>query len=166
VGWFYRPCSIATDDGVVVASYLKAKFRIHSPETVTRNSKPQFGSGQKACSSMSLNLRHHATCFDSSPFLFRKEGLTHHDSLGDPSFGGMTIQLINLISCSPVLYKWVGQRIINKLKKKETMKKFNFHLFSYVVLFGPNKFFFFFKNLPHKAWIEVFGQGKRKITLS
>jgi Cu(I)/Ag(I) efflux system membrane protein CusA/SilA len=105
---------IATDDGVVVASYLKQSFESNSPETVKEIREAVLEAGKKRVLPCLMTTA--TTLLALIPILSSSgRGSDIMIPMAIPSFGGMTIELITLFLV-PVLYSWWAERKLNKKK--------------------------------------------------
>lgn len=104
--------AIATDDGVVVATYLKQSFEKHTPENKKEVRKAVLEAGRKRVLPCLMTTA--TTLLALLPVLTSSgRGSDIMIPMAIPSFGGMTIELITLFLV-PVLYSWHAER---KLKK-------------------------------------------------
>jgi len=105
---------IATDDGVVVASYLKQSFESNSPETVKEIRAAVLEAGSRRVLPCLMTTA--TTLLALIPVLSSSgRGSDIMIPMAIPSFGGMTIELITLFLV-PVLFSWWAER---KLKTKK-----------------------------------------------
>jgi len=105
---------IATDDGVVVASYLKQSFESNSPQTVKEIRAAVLEAGSRRVLPCLMTTA--TTLLALIPVLSSSgRGSDIMIPMAIPSFGGMTIALITLFLV-PVLYSWWAER---KLKNKK-----------------------------------------------
>ena len=105
---------IATDDGVVVASYLKQSFESNSPETVKEIRAAVLEAGSRRVLPCLMTTA--TTLLALIPVLSSSgRGSDIMIPMAIPSFGGMTIQLITLFLV-PVLYSWWAERKLNNKK--------------------------------------------------
>ncbi|REG79494.1 efflux RND transporter permease subunit [Algoriphagus antarcticus] len=105
---------IATDDGVVVASYLKQSFASNNPQTVTEIRAAVLEAGSRRILPCLMTTA--TTLLALIPVLSSSgRGSDIMIPMAIPSFGGMTIALITLFLV-PVLYSWWAER---KLKNKK-----------------------------------------------
>jgi Cu(I)/Ag(I) efflux system membrane protein CusA/SilA len=105
---------IATDDGVVVASYLKQSFESNSPETVKEIRAAVLEAGGRRVLPCLMTTA--TTLLALIPVLSSSgRGSDIMIPMAIPSFGGMTIQLITLFLV-PVLYSWWAERKLTNRK--------------------------------------------------
>jgi Cu(I)/Ag(I) efflux system membrane protein CusA/SilA len=99
---------IATDDGVVVATYLKQSFEKHTPSTVKEVRKAVLEAGKKRVLPCLMTTA--TTLLALLPVLTSSgRGSDIMIPMAIPSFGGMAIELITLFLV-PVLYSWWAER--------------------------------------------------------
>lgn len=99
---------IATDDGVVVATYLKQSFDRRSPENVKEVREAVLEAGRKRVLPCLMTTA--TTLLALLPVLTSSgRGADIMIPMAIPSFGGMTIELITLFLV-PVLYSWWAER--------------------------------------------------------
>lgn len=99
---------IATDDGVVVATYLKQSFEKHSPENVKEVRKAVLEAGMKRVRPCLMTTA--TTLLALLPVLTSSgRGSDIMIPMAIPSFGGMVVALITLLIV-PVLYSWWAER--------------------------------------------------------
>lgn len=105
---------IATDDGVVVATYLDQSFEKRSPETVTEIREAVLEAGKKRVLPCMMTTA--TTLLALLPVLTSSgRGSDIMIPMAIPSFGGMTIELLTVFLV-PVLYCWWEER---KLKVRK-----------------------------------------------
>lgn len=103
---------IATDDGVVVATYLKQSFEKHTPENVKEVRKSVLEAGMKRVRPCLMTTA--TTLLALLPVLTSSgRGSDIMIPMAIPSFGGMVVALITLLIV-PVLYSWWAERKVNK----------------------------------------------------
>jgi copper/silver efflux system protein len=103
---------IATDDGVVVATYLKQSFEKRKPENVKEVRKSVLEAGQKRVLPAMMTTA--TTLLALLPVLTSSgRGSDIMIPMAIPSFGGMIIEIITVLLV-PVLYCWWAER---KLKR-------------------------------------------------
>lgn len=103
---------IATDDGVVVATYLKQSFERHSPENVKEVRKAVLEAGMKRVRPCLMTTA--TTLLALLPVLASSgRGSDIMIPMAIPSFGGMIVALITLLIV-PVLYSWWAERRVKK----------------------------------------------------
>lgn len=103
---------IATDDGVVVATYLKQSFERHSPENVKEVRKAVLEAGTKRVRPCLMTTA--TTLLALLPVLTSSgRGSDIMIPMAIPSFGGMVVALITLLIV-PVLYSWWAERGVKK----------------------------------------------------
>jgi copper/silver efflux system protein len=99
---------IATDDGVVVATYLKQSFEKHTPENVKEIRKAVLEAGMKRVRPCLMTTA--TTLLALLPVLTSSgRGSDIMIPMAIPSFGGMIVALITLLIV-PVLYSWWAER--------------------------------------------------------
>lgn len=99
---------IATDDGVVVATYLKQSFEKHSPENIKEVRKAVLEAGMKRVRPCLMTTA--TTLLALLPVLTSSgRGSDIMIPMAIPSFGGMVVALITLLIV-PVLYSWWAER--------------------------------------------------------
>src|SRR5690606_10635454 len=109
---------IATDDGVVVATYLDQSFERNSPENVREVRLAVLEAGKKRVLPCLMTTA--TTLLALLPILTSSgKGSDIMIPMSIPSFGGMAIALITLFLV-PVLYCWWAER---KLKKNRDVYK-------------------------------------------
>lgn len=102
---------IATDDGVVIATYLKQSFEKHSPENVPNIRKAVLEAGMKRVRPCLMTTA--TTILALLPVLTSSgRGSDIMIPMAIPSFGGMVVALITLLIV-PVLYSWWAERKLN-----------------------------------------------------
>jgi len=110
---------IATDDGVVVATYLDQSFQKRSPETVMEIREAVLEAGKKRVLPCMMTTA--TTLLALLPVLTSSgRGSDIMIPMAIPSFGGMTIELLTVFLV-PVLYCWWEERKL-KVKKYESEK--------------------------------------------
>jgi copper/silver efflux system protein len=101
---------IATDDGVVISTYLMQSFKKHNPENVTEVRQAVLEAGTKRVRPCLMTTA--TTLLALLPILTSSgRGSDIMIPMAIPSFGGMTIALITLLLV-PVLYSWWAERKI------------------------------------------------------
>lgn len=104
---------IATDDGVLIATYLDQSFSKHSPKTVEEVHKLVLMAGKRRIKACLLTTA--TTLMALLPILTSTgKGSDIMKPMAIPLFGGMTIAIITLFIV-PTLYSWDKER---KLKRK------------------------------------------------
>jgi Cu(I)/Ag(I) efflux system membrane protein CusA/SilA len=104
---------IATDDGVVVATYLKQSFEKHTPSTVKEVRSAVLEAGRKRVLPCLMTTA--TTLLALLPVLTSSgRGSDIMIPMAIPSFGGMTIELITLFLV-PVLYSWWAERKVRRV---------------------------------------------------
>ncbi len=104
---------IATDDGVVVATYLKQSFEKRTPESVAEVRAAVLEAGKKRVLPCLMTTA--TTLLALLPVLTSSgRGSDIMIPMAIPSFGGMTIELITLFLV-PVLYCWWMERKVQKV---------------------------------------------------
>ncbi|MBD3629872.1 efflux RND transporter permease subunit [Cyclobacterium sp.] len=99
---------IATDDGVVVATYLTQSFEKHSPKNIKEVRKAVLEAGMKRVRPCLMTTA--TTLLALLPVLTSSgRGSDIMIPMAIPSFGGMVVALITLLIV-PVLYSWWGER--------------------------------------------------------
>jgi Cu(I)/Ag(I) efflux system membrane protein CusA/SilA len=103
---------IASDDGVVVATYLKQSFEKRTPENVKEVRQAVLEAGKKRVRPCLMTTA--TTLLALLPVLTSSgRGSDIMIPMAIPSFGGMTIELITLLLV-PVLYSWWAERKVKK----------------------------------------------------
>jgi Cu(I)/Ag(I) efflux system membrane protein CusA/SilA len=103
---------IATDDGVVVSTYLMQSFKKHRPGNVKEVRKAVLEAGMKRVRPCLMTTA--TTLLALLPVLTSSgRGSDIMIPMAIPSFGGMTIALITLLVV-PVLYSWWEERKVNE----------------------------------------------------
>lgn len=106
---------IATDDGVVLATYLKQNFKKHKPENIPEVRKAVLVSGMKRVRPCLMTTG--TTLLALLPVLTSSgRGADIMIPMAIPAFGGMTIALITLFVV-PVLYSAKEEFLIKKKQK-------------------------------------------------
>lgn len=106
---------IATDDGVVMATYLKQSFKKHQPENVQEVRKAVLVGGMKRIRPCLMTTA--TTLLALLPVLTSSgKGADIMIPMAIPTFGGMTIELITLFVV-PVLYSAKEEFLIKKKQK-------------------------------------------------
>jgi Cu(I)/Ag(I) efflux system membrane protein CusA/SilA len=109
--WF----GIATDDGVVVATYLKQSFEKREPENVKEVRKAVLEAGQKRVLPAMMTTA--TTLLALLPVLTSSgRGSDIMIPMAIPSFGGMIIEIMTVLLV-PVLYCWWAERKIKRNPK-------------------------------------------------
>tara|TARA_Y100001972_G_scaffold125079_1_gene175554 strand:+ start:1524 stop:5348 length:3825 start_codon:yes stop_codon:yes gene_type:complete len=99
---------IATDDGVVVATYLKQSFEKHTPENVKEVRMAVLEAGKKRVLPAMMTTA--TTLLALLPILTSSgRGSDIMIPMAIPSFGGMIIEVITVLLV-PVLYCWWAER--------------------------------------------------------
>lgn len=107
---------IATDDGVVVATYLQQSFEKHSPENVKEIRMAVLEAGMKRVRPCLMTTA--TTLLALLPVLTSAgRGSDIMIPMAIPSFGGMTVALITILVV-PVLYSWWAERKIGVGRRK------------------------------------------------
>jgi Cu(I)/Ag(I) efflux system membrane protein CusA/SilA len=102
---------IATDDGVVIATYLKQSFDRQMPGTVSEIRKAVLDAGMKRVRPCLMTTA--TTILALLPVLTSSgRGSDIMIPMAIPSFGGMVVALITLFIV-PVLYSWWAERKLN-----------------------------------------------------
>lgn len=105
---------IATDDGVVVATYLKQSFERNTPENVKEVRLSVLEAGKKRVLPAMMTTA--TTLLALLPVLTSSgRGSDIMIPMAIPSFGGMIIEIMTVLLV-PVLYCWWAER---KLKKNQ-----------------------------------------------
>ncbi|GAA4956394.1 efflux RND transporter permease subunit [Algibacter agarivorans] len=108
---------IATDDGVVMATYLKQTFDRNTPENKKEIRASVVEAGDKRIRPCLMTTA--TTILALLPVLTSTgRGSDIMIPMAIPSFGGMVIALITLFVV-PVLYSWKQEFVLNRLEKKE-----------------------------------------------
>jgi copper/silver efflux system protein len=103
---------IATDDGVVISTYLNQSFKRRNPENVTEVRQAVLEAGIKRVRPCLMTTA--TTLLALLPILTSSgRGSDIMIPMAIPSFGGMTIALITLLLV-PVLYSWWAERKVRK----------------------------------------------------
>lgn len=103
---------IATDDGVVVATYLKQSFEKREPENVKEVRKAVLEAGQKRVLPAMMTTA--TTLLALLPVLTSSgRGSDIMIPMAIPSFGGMIIEIMTVLLV-PVLYCWWAERKIKR----------------------------------------------------
>jgi Cu(I)/Ag(I) efflux system membrane protein CusA/SilA len=109
---------IASDDGVVVASYLKDSFEANNPTTVREVRLAVLEAGKKRVLPCLMTTA--TTLLALLPVLTSSgRGSDIMIPMAIPSFGGMTIELITLLLV-PVLYCWWAERKLGGVGSQKT----------------------------------------------
>lgn len=99
---------IATDDGVVIATYLKQSLEKRAPKTVSEVREAVVVAGKRRCRPCLMTSA--TTILALLPVLSSKgRGADVMVPMAIPSFGGMTVVLITMFVV-PVLFSWVQER--------------------------------------------------------
>lgn len=108
---------IATDDGVLIATYLKQSFRERKPQTIEEVRQAVIEAGKKRIRPAMMTTA--TTILALLPVLTSTgKGADIMIPMAIPSFGGMTIAIITLFTV-PVLYAmWQEQRIKHQQKER------------------------------------------------
>ncbi|WP_394749905.1 efflux RND transporter permease subunit [Spongiimicrobium salis] len=105
---------IATDDGVVMATYLRQRFGKDQPKTIAGIHKAVIQAGEKRIRPCLMTTA--TTILALLPILTSTgRGSDIMIPMAIPSFGGMLIALMTLFVV-PVLYSWVEEMKIKKVK--------------------------------------------------
>lgn len=108
---------IATDDGVVMATYLTQTFEKNTPENRSEIRTSIVEAGEKRIRPCLMTTA--TTILALLPILTSTgRGSDIMIPMAIPSFGGMLIALITLFVV-PVLYSWRAELVIYRIKKKE-----------------------------------------------
>ncbi|QFZ55861.1 efflux RND transporter permease subunit [Oceanihabitans sp. IOP_32] len=108
---------IATDDGVVMATYLTQTFEKNTPENRSEIRASIVEAGEKRIRPCLMTTA--TTILALLPILTSTgRGSDIMIPMAIPSFGGMLIALITLFVV-PVLYSWRAELVIYRIKKKE-----------------------------------------------
>lgn len=103
---------IATDDGVVMATYLTQTFNKRKPDTVKSVRAAVLEAGEKRIRPCLMTTA--TTLLALLPILTSTgRGSDIMIPMAIPSFGGMLIALITLFVV-PVLYSWIAERNLKK----------------------------------------------------
>ena len=103
---------IATDDGVVVATYLKQSFERRTPENVQEVRKAVLEAGKKRVLPCMMTTA--TTLLALLPVLTSSgRGSDIMIPRAIPSFGGMVLEVMTVFLV-PVLYSWWAERKIKK----------------------------------------------------
>lgn len=106
---------IATDDGVVIATYLRQSFERNTPENEVEVKKAVLEAGVKRIRPCLMTTA--TTLLALLPVLTSAgKGSDIMIPMAIPSFGGMTVALITLFVV-PVLYSWWAERKVRKVKR-------------------------------------------------
>ena len=106
---------IATDDGVVMATYLKQTFDRNSPETKKQVRASVVEAGEKRIRPCLMTTA--TTILALLPILTSTgRGSDIMIPMAIPSFGGMVIALITLFVV-PVLYSWKAEAQLKRIAK-------------------------------------------------
>jgi Cu(I)/Ag(I) efflux system membrane protein CusA/SilA len=112
---------IATDDGVVVSTYLKQSFERNNPENVKEVRMAVLEAGKRRVLPCLMTTA--TTLLALLPVLTSSgRGSDIMIPMAIPSFGGMTIELITLLLV-PVLYSWWEERKVGRLEKEVRSRK-------------------------------------------
>lgn len=107
---------IATDDGVVMGTYLKQSFDRHAPQTKGEIRKAVLKAGLKRLRPCLMTTA--TTLLALLPVLSSSgRGSDIMIPMAIPSFGGMTLALISLFIV-PVLYSWWSERKIKNVEER------------------------------------------------
>ena len=99
---------IATDDGVVMATYLDQSFRRHRPSGIRQVREAVIEAGQRRIRPCLMTTA--TTLLALLPVLTSTgRGSDIMVPMAIPSFGGMTVALVTLFVV-PVLYSWLEER--------------------------------------------------------
>ncbi|MGD9928992.1 MAG: efflux RND transporter permease subunit [Mangrovibacterium sp.] len=108
---------IATDDGVVVSTYLMQSFKKHRPGNVKEVRQAVLEAGKKRVRPCLMTTA--TTLLALLPVLTSSgRGSDIMIPMAIPSFGGMTIALITLLVV-PVLYSWWEERKVKKTSESK-----------------------------------------------
>ena len=103
---------IATDDGVLIATYLKQSFERHAPETVSEVREAVVEAGKRRCRPCLMTSA--TTILALLPVLTSKgRGADVMVPMAIPSFGGMTVVLITMFVV-PTLFCLVQERRVSR----------------------------------------------------
>jgi len=103
---------IATDDGVVIATYLKQSFETHQPHTVSEVREAVVAAGKRRCRPCLMTVA--TTILALLPVLTSKgRGADVMVPMAIPSFGGMTVVLITMFVV-PTLFSAVQERRVRR----------------------------------------------------
>lgn len=109
---------IATDDGVVIATYLKQSFARRTPENVEEIRNTVLEAGKKRVLPCLMTTA--TTLLALLPVLTSSgRGSDIMIPMAIPAFGGMAIELITLFLV-PVLYSWWAERKVKKIPTENT----------------------------------------------
>jgi copper/silver efflux system protein len=109
---------IATDDGVLIATYLKSSFQKHKPGTREELHEVVMEAGQKRIRPALMTTA--TTLLALLPILTSSgRGADIMIPMAIPAFGGMTIALITLFLV-PVLFTAWNEYLIKKEQNNET----------------------------------------------
>jgi Cu(I)/Ag(I) efflux system membrane protein CusA/SilA len=112
---------IASDDGVVVATYLKQSFEKRTPENVKEVRQAVLEAGKKRVRPCLMTTA--TTLLALLPVLTSSgRGSDIMIPMAIPSFGGMTIELITLLLV-PVLYSWWEEKRVGRQKSEVRRQK-------------------------------------------
>ncbi|MFT5050933.1 MAG: Cu(I)/Ag(I) efflux system membrane protein CusA/SilA [Chlamydiales bacterium] len=103
---------IATDDGVVMATYLKQSFAGRTPETVAGVREAVVSAGKRRCRPCLMTTA--TTILALMPVLTSSgRGADVMLPMAIPSFGGMVVELITMFVV-PILYCFVQERRVSR----------------------------------------------------
>jgi copper/silver efflux system protein len=106
---------IATDDGVVISTYLMQSFKKHKPETIQKVREAVLEAGEKRVRPCLMTTA--TTLLALLPILTSTgRGADIMIPMAIPAFGGMTVALITLFVV-PVLYSAREEYLIRRLTK-------------------------------------------------
>ncbi len=109
---------IATDDGVLIATYLKDSFKQKKPETITELKAVVLDAGLKRVRPALMTTA--TTLLALLPILTSAgRGSDIMIPMAIPAFGGMTIALITLFLVPVLFYSWNESLIKRNSKRKE-----------------------------------------------
>jgi Cu(I)/Ag(I) efflux system membrane protein CusA/SilA len=103
---------IASDDGVVMCTYLEQSFRNRKTETIADIRKAVIAAGQRRIRPCLMTTA--TTILALIPVLTSTgRGSDIMVPMAIPSFGGMTIEVLTMLIV-PVLYCWIKEAKISK----------------------------------------------------
>ncbi|RMH04222.1 MAG: efflux RND transporter permease subunit [Planctomycetota bacterium] len=107
---------IATDDGVVIATYLQQSFRGAKPQTVAEVREAVVTAGKRRCRPCLMTVA--TTILALLPVLTSTgRGADVMIPMAVPSFGGMTVVLITMFVV-PTLYSAIEERRVKRLARQ------------------------------------------------
>lgn len=111
---------IATDDGVVMATYLQQTFQKNTPDSIASIRASVIEAGEKRIRPCLMTTA--TTLLALLPILTSTgRGSDIMIPMAIPSFGGMLIALLTLFVV-PVLYSWRAERMLNKSVQNPTIQ--------------------------------------------